>query len=255
MELILANKDLICKSVNPYEVASILRYANVLNQYDLACIDEEKSSYYACLKIIRILESDVNFAGSVKFLDAIKENNPFLTIYLPELAQGLRISKTIGTDKIVKVLTCGKEIVVDIRKYRIDSNAISHPTEFGVTLNLRRYSSLESKCEELIEALRCSLQIESHIGGRMYAVNLEGQSLLKLATFKGPPDSHMLTAEGIDLTLTELENFFDIKSDISNVTPELSDVIPCYMEKSHQNQEGYFNCCECNPFTDLYDFY
>lgn len=89
----------------------------------------------------------------------------------------------------------------------------------------------------------------------MYAVrNLGDDNTLKVATFKGLPDSNMLTAKGLDLTLEELKRLKDTERSVSKVIPELAEVTPCFLNESHQAQEGYFTCQECNPFTDFYDF-
>ena len=119
MDVIISNQDLICNTINPYEVSSILRYWNVLNQYDISCIDDQSSEVEAGRKIIQILKESTEPMVGIKFLDAIRENSPLLGLYVPEILQGLRLCRPIGTDKFLKVLLHENKVVVDIRKYKV----------------------------------------------------------------------------------------------------------------------------------------
>lgn len=84
--------------------------------------------------------------------------------------------------------------------------------------------------------------VTTHIGGNYYVVKERDQDRITIGKFEKRSNN-----DRIELSRKEFFAFVALEQEISHRLPELNSIVPCYMDKDHQNQLGYLMCPECNP--------
>lgn len=107
---------------------------------------------------------------------------------------------------------------------------------------------------QTVDVVKCAIGTnhQVHLGGGYYIETFFNSDNVHITKYDKQEDGicSISLAQSIVLTryqfITISENF----DKIQDVTPELSLIIPCYMNEDHQNQMGYAMCPECSPFGD-----
>ena len=66
--------------------------------------------------------------------------------------------------------------------------------------------------------------------------------------FKAKDGNVKPTRIGIAIRIPEWERFKEITREMKEQHPKIAESVPCWTQSDHFNQEGFFQCKECNPF-------
>ena len=148
----------------------------------------------------------------------------------------------LGNDRYVEVCEWKDEKRVDLREW-----VGKTPTKKGISLTLMRWKCLANILDQVDEALKNKTSYECHLGGNVSCTVKEGNPCVDIRQFWKPEENVVPTKKGLCLRPGEYQRLKEVLSDIGNVLPELSDVVPCLFQRDHANQLGYLRCSECNP--------
>ena len=81
-----------------------------------------------------------------------------------------------------------------------------------------------------------------HIGGNVYGNAAENGVCVDIRQYWKPQEELVPTKKGICL-----RHLKELLPEIGNALPELSVVVPCFLQSDHMNQLGALQCSECNP--------
>lgn len=118
----------------------------------------------------------------------------------------------------------------------------------GVFLSLQRYAVL-AQCSELIMNSVGSTA-SYHLGSGYYAKTSTNTSEVEICKYDYDTQIGVLMLnyqERITLEKSQFEAFISLIQEIENVIPELSILIPCYLQEDHQKPGGHLTCPECTP--------
>jgi len=87
-----------------------------------------------------------------------------------------------------------------------------------------------------------------HVGGGYYVSVTSGFQCVDMRRFYLRDGKLKPTREGVALRLSEWTDLCGLMQTISDARPKLGAAIPCYLAEDHQNQLGWLECIECNPF-------
>ena len=131
---------------------------------------------------------------------------------------------------------------MDIREWKDDK-----PTKKGISLNLMRWKNWVDQMEYVDKALVNKQSFRYHLGGNVFCKIDENSTCVDIRQFWKPQDEVVPTKTGMCLGPLEYNRLKEILFDIGNALPELSAVVPCFLQSDHINQLGALQCSECNP--------
>ena len=149
---------------------------------------------------------------------------------------------SLGNDRYVEVNEWKGELRVDIREWKEDK-----PTKKGISLILMRWKNWVHQLEYADAALQEKKSYGHHIGGNVYCNVAENGVCVDIRQYWKPQEELVPTKKGICLRPSEYDRLKELLSEIGNALPELSAVVPCFLQSDHMNQLGALQCSECNP--------
>ena len=96
-------------------------------------------------------------------------------------------------------------------------------------------------------ALQVKKSYGNHIGGNVYCNVAENGVCVDIRQYWKPQEELVPTYKGICLRPSEYDRLKELLSEIGNVLPEMSAMVPCFLQSNHMNQLGALQCSECNP--------
>jgi len=96
------------------------------------------------------------------------------------------------------------------------------------------------------------VKYRAHYGGCYYVSVTTGLDCVDFRLWYLPYGREEVkpTKKGIALRLREWAEIRRTMKTINRDYPSLASEVPCYMNTDHNNQQGYFECRECQPFCD-----
>jgi Transcriptional Coactivator p15 (PC4) len=160
----------------------------------------------------------------------------------------LRMSKTfnIGEKRDVTVKKLNGEWIITIAESDSELKTVTFPSMRWVHL-----TSLIDQIEESLNLLKMKQPVEMKlaIGGKWYVSVTSGYLCVDIREFYFHPVLGLRpTKKGIALRVKEFIALKDVIRLIFVKYPILKTITPCYMQASHQNQEGMMTCSECSPY-------
>ena len=159
-----------------------------------------------------------------------------------------RCKLSIGNERFIQVIEWHGELRVDLREWQHN-----YPTKKGISLNLVQYKNLLAGLDISINpALTENKDDLFHLGANVFVKAKEDNPCMDIRQYWIPPNQQesVPTKKGLCLRSMEYKALTDQMSEIEKHLPELQNVIPCYMQDDHSNQEGMMRCKMCNP--DVY---
>ena len=161
------------------------------------------------------------------------------------------MSKThfhIGHNKYVNSSSFQGKDYFHIRVYEKNyTTGKFYPTNRGIALTLPRFKSLCYMVGLIDEALKKGEEVSHHIGGNVFISSSKTFGVVDIRQFFMFEKRLQATRKGINLKSSEWENLKKFINTAEEYLPTLADVIPCYEENDHLNQEGAYACVECYP--------
>ena len=153
-----------------------------------------------------------------------------------------RCRVSLGNDRYVEVNEWKGELRVDIREWKEDK-----PTKKGISLILMRWKNWVHQLEYADAALQEKTSYGHHIGGNVCCNVAENGVCVDIRQYWKAQVELVPTKKGICLRPSEYERLKELVPEIGNALPELSAVVPCFLQSDHMNQLGALQCSECNP--------
>ena len=154
-----------------------------------------------------------------------------------------RCKLSLGNGRYVQVTEWKGELRVDIREWNNDL-----PTKKGIGLNLMQYKNLLAGIETFIDPAITENKNESfHLGANGVRKSQTRQSLRRHSTILDTTFGGCTDQERTLFTTIGVHSFKTFVPEIEKLLPELENVMPCYMQDDHANQEGFLRCKYCNP--------
>ena len=154
-----------------------------------------------------------------------------------------RCKLSLGNGRYVQVTEWKGELRVDIREWDNDL-----PTKKGISLNLMQYKNLLAGIETFIDPAITENKNESfHLGANVFVKVRKNNPCVDIRQFWAPLSEAVPTKKGLCMRPSEYAALKTFVPEIEKMLPELENVIPCYMQDDHANQEGFLRCKYCNP--------
>lgn len=161
---------------------------------------------------------------------------------------------TIGNHRYLTANIYRGETFVHIREY-VSGNGRTYPTEKGVSFTKARWANFLihlNNIERSVELIKTHQPVEyyQHVGGKIYVTISKDFKYVNLRKYFLPKsgEKELPTRIGIALRLSEWDMLIEKIKELHKELPELSVAKPCFDKEDHQNQQGYLDCLECNPF-------
>ena len=134
------------------------------------------------------------------------------------------------------------------------------PTRQGVSFTILQMASL--LCAHDLVSLGIEQMTTNTPNGTHFSSHIGSGKYIRLKSFANRPyvdirqywktkEGEIIpTKRGVLLTGVEYLQFVKEIKNIRKLVPELDTTMPCFLREDHQNQVGYLECKECNPFTD-----
>ena len=155
----------------------------------------------------------------------------------------------LGEDRYVSSSILQDKEYLHIRCYVKYANSQKlYPTAKGIALPLMRFRVL---CDRR-NVINPNEDDEFHIGGNVYVTVNTLYRTVDIRQFFMLDGKLQATKKGITLRMGEWNKLRSFMEKAEEYIPSLSQVIPCYLENSHNNQIGMYECAEC--FPDGFDY-
>ena len=155
-----------------------------------------------------------------------------------------RCKLSLENERYIQVTEWKGELRVDIREWNKE-----YPMKKGVGLNLMQYNFLAG-IEIFIDLALTENKEESfHLGANVFLKVRQDNPCVDIPQYVKPssqPES-VPTKRGLCLRPSEYQTLKTRFNEIEKHLPELENVVPCYMQDGHANQEGMLRCKYCNP--------
>jgi hypothetical protein len=176
--------------------------------------------------------------------------------------QQIPYTRKLGRNRFFSIKEWCGETKFHIRVYEElpekNGNIALIPSKKGVVLTKLQMVSMLATIEMIGKALELKhtdnnrTVFECHLGGGRY-LNVKSYNrnfYVDIRKYFKPDDvdSPIPTREGINLNISEWHVFEGLVETIKRIVPELQTLTPCFASEDHQNQLGYLQCFECNPF-------
>ena len=228
----------------------------------LNAISENGSDHYSVfMKAIEIIQPSLYHyitVGEIEVLKGEEDAKLSQVEIATEHFRGKEMPRLIlplGQYRFIAIVRWNGQLRVDIRQYTAESPGIEcGPTKAGVSLSLVRWQKLVDIAPDIMNAVQRlvadeEVKMMEHLGGNIHVSINSGIYAVDLRQWWLPQDCDSVkpTRKGIGLRLTEWETLMKQIDIINQSIPELSTVVPCYLQDDHNNQEGALQCVECNP--------
>lgn len=168
----------------------------------------------------------------------------------------MELSYNIGSGYKLSAKSYNGDRIVHIRWYKED-NGRTFPTKKGVCLTPMRFSALVDLLDDVDKAYaRVSSTADAwetlHLGGPLYVSVKHGFGCINIRYFFKADDGRVLpTKQGVALSLPVWRELKKAAVDLKQQDPILKSAERCgWGDLLHQNQLGFVDCAECNPFYD-----
>jgi hypothetical protein len=146
--------------------------------------------------------------------------------------------------------------VVNIRYYR-EENGRTFPTKKGVCLTPMRFAALVDFLDDADKAYEFVSTRQGewrtvHVGGQLFISVTNGYGCINVRYFYKADDGKVLpTKQGVSLALPVWRELKKWAVELKERDPILKLAERCgWGDLMHQNQTGFVECGECNPFYD-----
>ncbi|XP_048247297.1 uncharacterized protein LOC125377549 [Haliotis rufescens] len=162
---------------------------------------------------------------------------------------GQRCQLALGNNVFVVAKFWHGKMKIHIREYTQERGRW-FPMKRGITLTLQRWMELVSNKARIEETMESGGLLKCHLGGNMYAEMDNTYPGLDIRKWYWCGKQNVVKPykrPGIKLDVDQMKQLLNCFIVMPDFVSELLNVVPCYMQKDHMNQFGYFMCPECNP--------
>ncbi len=130
----------------------------------------------------------------------------------------------------------------------------NHRYNTDLYLPISRFKTLIARVNEIDQAVEYLalgdyVKFRRHIGSGYHVSIASSHRHIDIRRFYQDHTGNLCpTGDGLSLKLTEWQQLKDILPQIRDLIPNYDSILECSVTSSHQNQVGFLQCPECNPY-------